>query len=194
MDSERRIVVGPKSGKDAEGLEYSHLLISQLESQRLWYESKMAELEQTLMQQVSIPKEPEKTVVDFREVERVRGELTMVVKEKRALERRLDRVSEGLDTLTAKYQEEREINEALRRNQESWKAEVAAKEKLLAEKEKEVNELNEQVRDLMFYLETQQKVDQSPMKDELQGGTIVVEERQNASPSVGAKKKPRGKR
>ncbi|KAJ3213400.1 hypothetical protein HDU67_002932 [Dinochytrium kinnereticum] len=175
---------GPKS--DEMGLEYSYILISQLESQRLWYESKMAELEQSLVHQISEasavdpkPHEQESTDERQKELDRLRIQMTAVVKEKRVLERRIDRLSESFNTLETKYQEEKEINEALRRNQDSWRTQLQAKEKELEEKEKALADMADQVRDLMFYLETQQKVDQSPLKDELQGGTIVIEDKPN---------------
>ncbi len=46
----------------------------------------------------------------------------------------------------------------------------------IQQKEQEMKELREQVRDLMFYLETQKKVEESPdrTKQELQGGQVHV--------------------
>ena len=46
----------------------------------------------------------------------------------------------------------------------------------IQQKEREMKELQEQVRDLMFYLETQKKVEASPedTRQELQKGHVVV--------------------
>ena len=57
-------------------------------------------------------------------------------------------------------------------------------------KDKEIGELKEQVRDLMFYLEAQAKVKDSPMKDEIEGGSVVVGE----ASSEASRKPPKGGR
>lgn len=46
----------------------------------------------------------------------------------------------------------------------------------IQQKEQEMKELQEQVRDLMFYLETQKKIEESPdtTKEELQSGQVVL--------------------
>ena len=41
-------------------------------------------------------------------------------------------------------------------------------------KDKEIQELKEQVRDLMFFLEAKEKVGESPYKDEIEEGNIIV--------------------
>ena len=45
-------------------------------------------------------------------------------------------------------------------------------------KDKEVTELKEQVRDLMFFLEAKEKVKDSPLKTEIEEGSIVVAEKE----------------
>ena len=45
-------------------------------------------------------------------------------------------------------------------------------------KDKEIFELKEQVRDLMFFLEAKEKVQESNFKDEIEEGDIVVPESQ----------------
>ena len=45
----------------------------------------------------------------------------------------------------------------------------------------------------MFYLDTQQKVDQSPHKQELQGGQLHIEERPVSKPKKKQGKKKGGK-
>jgi len=44
------------------------------------------------------------------------------------------------------------------------------------EKAKKIADLEEQLRDLMFYLETQQRVENSPNKAEIQQGQVIVRE------------------
>ena len=43
-------------------------------------------------------------------------------------------------------------------------------------KEREISDLKDQVRDLMFFLEGRDKVQESPLKNELEEGNIIVAE------------------
>ena len=53
-------------------------------------------------------------------------------------------------------------------------------------------DLEEQLRDVMFYLETQKHVEQSPHRDEIVGGQIVVQP--ETSPTRRQQRRPGGKR
>ena len=53
---------------------------------------------------------------------------------------------------------------------------LVAKDEELTQKSALIEDLNEQIRDLMFFIDTQNKIDQSSMKEELQSGTLVLEE------------------
>lgn len=72
----------------------------------------------------------------------------------------------------------RELNTSLLKNQNSWKTQVEnAKEAVRLAKEEtqaKVLDLEGQVRDLMFYLDTQKKIEASPHKQELQDGRVQV--------------------
>jgi BRCA1-associated protein len=186
---------------DSIGLEYTYLLTSQLESQRMWYEARLAEIQQTSATQLSelsshinnIKNQSGSELASILstlacieterdEARRERNELKLVqipnlTRDRKTLEKRLEKTIERLAMLEREYEEEREINDALRKNQDNWKAQLDAREKDLLEKNKLVDDLNEQVRDLMFFLETQKTVDQSPLKEELQNGTVVLEEK-----------------
>ena len=87
------------------------------------------------------------------------------------------------------------MNECLSTNQKLWRDRVEALESkidvTIQQKESEMRELQEQVRDLMFYLETQKKVEASPedTRQELQKGHVVVPTPPAATPSRKHKKK-----
>jgi len=74
--------------------------------------------------------------------------------------------------------EEKEINKHRGTDHEKWQALVKKletdHEKYVAEKTAEIADLKEQVRDLMFFLEGQQKINESSLKDELVSGQVVV--------------------
>jgi hypothetical protein len=66
-----------------------------------------------------------------------------------------------------------QVNNALKANQTAWKEKVEETQKKLEDdsKDKRIQELEEQIRDLMFYIETRQKVETD---SELAGGDMVV--------------------
>ncbi|KAJ3117216.1 hypothetical protein HDU96_007644 [Phlyctochytrium bullatum] len=197
-----QMFTGASDKGDYVDIEYSNLLVSQLESQRLWYEAKIAELENTYLLRLSEATESlEQKTAPSREaaaasssssdyatdLRNVQIQLANVLKSKKQFEKRLGRAEENYSQLKAMLEEERHISESLRKNQESLKLALAEKEKELMEKERALQETSEQLRDVMFYLETQQRVNESPMKDELQQGSILIEE--TPKPSKGKKKR-----
>ena len=99
-------------------------------------------------------------------------------KEKAKIETKLSQMSLKVGKLTAELSEEKQLNKSPRQNQDEWQTRLKRAEieiNVIKEvKDKEITELKEQVRDLMFYLEAQSKVKESSMKDEIEGGSIVV--------------------
>ncbi|KAJ3400518.1 hypothetical protein HDU80_006869, partial [Chytriomyces hyalinus] len=190
--------------EEALGLEYSLLLSHQLESQRHWFEEQMA------AQAAANTSLMEALRQEFQESMQVRVEAAHVeaakqcqlgfneeqkawIRDRERLEKKLDKTLDRMQLVERQFQEEREINDGLRENQDALKLQLARREKEILEKGKQVEELNEQVRDLMFYLEAQQKVDASPLKNELQSGTVVLEQVQEPS-AVGTSSKSKGKK
>ncbi|KAF9436621.1 hypothetical protein BGZ76_003462 [Entomortierella beljakovae] len=183
---------------DAIGVEYTYLLTSQLESQRLYFDAQMAALTAQLTQVNKDAKEWEKEAALLNERNRElmlmsevleKEKLPSLVREKKASEKRLEKMQEKLQQMEQRYEEEKEMNVGLRTNQDSFKVR-------LQEKEAEIQDLQEQVRDMMIYLDTQQKIEASPIKDELVGGTIEVvaptlTSSSSASPSGGPRRKGR---
>lgn len=90
------------------------------------------------------------------------------------------------------------MNKCLSSNQKLWRDRVESLEEkidvTIQQKEKEMKELQEQVRDLMFYLETQKKVEASPedTRQELQKGQVVMPAA--AAPSTTPSRKHRKKK
>ncbi|KAI9339917.1 hypothetical protein BDR26DRAFT_861814 [Obelidium mucronatum] len=174
-----------ESGEDVLGLEYSVLLSSQLESQRCWYEEKMdaltiesSEKVQELAHELENLQKEKQTVENerdsiLRDATCARKQLEdRFARDRDRLEKKFDKVMERVAGLEKAFAEERQINEGLRQNQDVFLQQIQEKDKQLAEKTKQVEDLTDQVRDLMFYLETQQKVNESP---ELQNGDVVIE-------------------
>ncbi|KAF9905056.1 hypothetical protein EC991_002065 [Linnemannia zychae] len=175
LPSQHSVQVGQEK-LDAIGLEYTYLLTSQLESQRLYFDAQMAAMTAQLAQLNKEAKDWEQEAVLMEQKNRElailaetleKEKMPMLVKEKKAAEKRMEKMQERLQVLERQYEEEKEMNVGLMTNQESIRTK-------LQEKEAEIVELQEQVRDMMIYLDTQQKIEASSIKDELVNGTVGV--------------------
>ncbi|XP_062512359.1 BRCA1-associated protein-like [Corticium candelabrum] len=166
---------------DSLTLEYTHMLTSQLDSQRLYFEEKMARMEKEALDQVTALEDRSRKYKE--EMERLECQLHDDGKSKRKLEKRIEQLTTRLSKAEEEVKEEKEMNKCLRDNQQALKEKIE-RDHFEWEKrhEDEVHELSEQIRDLMFYVETQQKMERvsDEQKQELQDGQIVVE-----SPSEG---------
>lgn len=61
-----------------------------------------------------------------------------------------------LNATIADLNEERQLGKALRKNQEKFQFKIAELDAKYVEKEKEIVELKEQLRDLMFFIDAKQ--------------------------------------
>jgi BRCA1-associated protein len=174
---------------DALQLEYTYLLTSQLESQRVYFEEKLAMIEQVSNEQIQSVEARCKASVA--EGERLEGRITELQKEKKSLEKKCTSLQQRLDKQSELLKEEKELNKALTADQNKWKIHVRSLEdklqNVVTKNEKEISSLQDQVRDLMFYLDTQKKVTDSPSKQDIQEGHVVVT--QSSAPPKKSKKK-----
>jgi BRCA1-associated protein len=95
-------------------------------------------------------------------MERLECQLQETIKAKRKLEKKFDQATARLSKAENEICEEKEMNKYLRENQRELREKV---ERENAERERrhreEVQDLTDQVRDLMFYVETQQKMEKA---------------------------------
>lgn len=123
--------------------------------------------------------------------------LLSVTKEKNKTESKLNQVTGKLGKLSHDLSEEKQMNECLRKNQDEWQKKLERVEEKLSsactEKDKEIAELKEELRDLRFFLEAQSQIAQSSMKEEIQGGNVSVGEAA-ASGGLSAKGQKGGKK
>ncbi|KAI1303193.1 BRCA1-associated protein [Halotydeus destructor] len=178
---------------EAVQLEYTYLLTNQLEIQRHHYEKRINRI--TADAQREIEEIKDKNSNDHEQHDKVNARVQLLTKEKQAHEKKISNLTTRMSKVIADLQEEIEINKCLRQNQEGWQKKLDETEKRLKQvtedKEKEVAELKDQVRDLMFFLEAQQKLQDVPeaTREEIEGGQIVM------SPSTStAKPRSKGKR
>ncbi|KAG7399884.1 hypothetical protein PHYBOEH_007745 [Phytophthora boehmeriae] len=161
-------------------VEYNFLLKSQLEEQRLYYERLLARVDEGENRQLRNAHEQER--------------------------KHLKKANAALAEKTKKLEEEltfvRELNKSLIENQKQWKERVRVLEEEKVKNEQDtalrIGDLEGQVRDLMFYLDTQSKVEQSAHREEILGGTIQIESQpasnQSSSTKSSTRRKSKGRR
>uniref|UniRef100_H3AWI6 BRCA1-associated protein n=1 Tax=Latimeria chalumnae TaxID=7897 RepID=H3AWI6_LATCH len=163
---------------DSLQLEYSYLLTSQLESQRIYWENKIVRLEKNTAEEITNMKTKFKETIE--KCDNLEQKLSHLFKEKQALEKKCTQLNAKVAKLTTELKEEQEMNKCLRANQAQLQNSLKEEEKKLLEaceqKDLQIADLQEQLRDVMFYLETQQKINQMPAdtRQEIQEGQINI--------------------
>ncbi|KAF9531742.1 BRCA1-associated protein 2-domain-containing protein [Crepidotus variabilis] len=190
---------------EAIGIEYSYLLTSQLDSQREYYEEQMGELR---VQVVELKELMEK-LSDGLKYEQARGEeesrkrkadadhLITLTKEKQKAENRADKMTELAKRLEKELKEERAVSAGLMSNLGKLRVKGEEDEKEKKVFEGKVKELEDQVRDVMFFLDAQKKiVDGEGVESEAAGGSIEVLQTQEpeGTDKLNGKKKKKKKK
>ncbi|XP_023680325.1 BRCA1-associated protein [Paramormyrops kingsleyae] len=163
---------------DALQLEYSYLLTSQLESQRIYWENKIVHLEKDTAEEINNMKAKFKETIE--KCDSLERKLADVTKERQSMEKKCSQLTAKVSKLSQELKEEQEMNKCLRANQAELQVRLRDEEsragEATAQQEVRVAELQEQVRDLMFYLETQQQISQMPedTRQEIQEGQINI--------------------
>uniref|UniRef100_A0AAA9RVS2 BRCA1-associated protein n=1 Tax=Bos taurus TaxID=9913 RepID=A0AAA9RVS2_BOVIN len=214
---------------DALQLEYSYLLTSQLESQRIYWENKIVRIEKDTAEeptkilypwnfpgkntgvgchflcqrifpiqgsnlhllcllhwQINNMKTKFKETIE--KCDSLEHRLNDLLKEKQSVERKCTQLNTKVAKLTTELKEEQEMNKCLRANQVLLQNKLKEEERVLKEtcdqKDLQITEIQEQLRDVMFYLETQQKINHLPAetRQEIQEGQINIAMASASSP------------
>jgi len=173
------------------GMEYTYLLTSQLESQRLYFEEKVAKAADKASSATSSAEkatvEATAAVASLRSFEEKYNHLTQEVmpsleKAKARAEAKAQKFAEMARHMEKEWKEEKRVNEGLLER-------VKFLDNENTERGKEVAELKEQVRDLMFFLQAREKM--GDVGEDVQEGVITVGD---APKEGGKKKKGKGRR
>ncbi|VDL81826.1 unnamed protein product [Nippostrongylus brasiliensis] len=177
-DTEGKVVEYQRGGAEGESeekkdkldgikLEYTCLLTSQLESQRLYFEARLADMERAMnnmekMAQAQIDDLEQKLSTSTSECKDLRKQMEEVTVAKQANEKKHSQAVNKLSKVTAELKAEREMNEMLRADQQLWKTKVSDLEKKCITCEQQfsvrINELQQQVSDLMLHFDAQAKI------------------------------------
>lgn len=173
---------------EAVQLEYTYLLAQQLESQRKYYEKLLKDCDKQCQKKVSeINCKHKKTAEDLLELQ---IKFKQLEKDKGALDRKLIATRTKLTKTQTLLNEEKQMNKCLTMNQEQFQKKLEEQERELNEKASKIIELEEQQRDLMFYVEARDKIDNSVCENvvsrsEMDDSQIVFQQQQpNSSASL----------
>jgi BRCA1-associated protein len=192
----------PRVKVDNLRLEWGQMLSSQLESQRIYYEEKIAESADKAAISSAQAKRVTKEIAEYKEdVQTIREELDALKAAVPSLERdverekrRADKSSELARKLTGSLQEEKKVSEGLLTRVEHVNGEVETLRRRLAALEAEKGELEEMNRDLTMFISGQQKLKElesegKVTQEEVAEGTAGVPEEKRRGKGKGKGKR-----
>jgi BRCA1-associated protein len=197
---------GPADALSAEkieaiGIEYSYLLTSQLDSQRSYYEEQSTDLKRQveeltrLVGTLSAEFEKERDVFKRQEDRRRLDEATRMAgleKDKAKAEKKAEKVADLVKTLQKELKEERAVSEGLLKNLGKMKERVELSDVEKKDLTSKIADLQDQVRDVMFFLEAKAKIEEgSGPVAEAAGGSIEMLTPAREIPRTSRKKSPR---
>ncbi|KAA1468807.1 zf-UBP-domain-containing protein [Dentipellis sp. KUC8613] len=184
---------------EAIGIEYSYLLTSQLDSQRAYYEGQIGDLRgevadlKRMVERLGGDMEKERKEAKVEKAERAKEEserLAEVERDKAKAERRAEKMAEIARNFEKELREERAVSEGLLKNLEKSKERAAEVEKEKTALEGKVNDLEDELRDVMFFLEARAKIEEGGGPEtEAAGGSIELPASSTASRRKAGKKK-----
>ncbi|KAJ7089688.1 hypothetical protein B0H15DRAFT_922567 [Mycena belliarum] len=195
---------GPADALSAEkieaiGIEYSYLLTSQLDSQRAYYEEQTLELHtqvgelRGILERLSSEFEKERVATKEDTAQRKQDEearMVSLTKDKAKAEHRAEKLTDLARRLEKELSAERAVSEGLLKNLGKAKERLEQSEKDRAESAAKIEELQEQLRDVMFFLEAKTKIEQGGgVEAEAAGGSIEVGNVPSPKSNVRKKKK-----
>ncbi|KAH9066668.1 hypothetical protein EDB87DRAFT_1671970 [Lactarius vividus] len=189
---------------EAIGIEYSYLLTSQLDSQRAFYEEQTTALQaevvdlKVVVSQLRQEAESSRAAAAAEESRRRREEeerLSEILRDKQRFEKKSERFAEVARTLEKELRGERAVSGGLLNNLEAVQKRAEEGEAERVALAQRVQELEDQVRDVMFFLEARTKIEAGEESmAEVAGGDISVPTPQpsagpSATKTLGKKKK-----
>ncbi|KAK0183329.1 hypothetical protein PV327_001380 [Microctonus hyperodae] len=178
---------------DAVQLEFTYLLTSQLETQRQYFEDRLNRIEQRSSLDITDLREKLAQITD--ENSQFKEKLLAVNREKQILEKKLQHSNLKFNQIQSELKEEKDLREALQQNQISWQSKQKQLQNEYTEykniKENEFKDMQEQIRDLMFFLDAQKQIENSSDKNDIAGGTIIVPETSNVVKPTRSRKQHR---
>jgi BRCA1-associated protein len=172
------------------GIDYANLLNQQLARQQEWFEHQLSKIEALNCEQISILiGENEHNRNNYLMLKHQIAALEGETKQKDAkiekLTKKLVECNQQISELDSDLSEEKTMNNGMVENQKYLQGKIKELEDGVCQKDNEMEELKDQLRDLMFFLDTQSKVaDNEELKE-----AVVVGVSTKESPKKGGRKK-----
>lgn len=180
-------------------MQYSQILQRALDDQRDSYEEQTKDLKrklddtqrklEILSNEFDQRVREEREIYDRRQKEDEEKRVQLE-KEHQKSERKSERMTELSRKLDKELREERAVSEGLMKNLGKMKERMEASEKEKEEMSSKISELEDQMRDVMFYLEARDKIETGEgAESEAAGGSIELRPTESRTPRGGRKKK-----
>lgn len=185
---ERNQVVNRDEKVDSITLEYTYLLTMQLDSQRLFFEERLNKMEDKSRSEIDETEFKLKEHISANSS--LKENLAVLNKEKNTLEKKHSTFLYKFNKIQNDLNVEKELNKCLTTNQELYQSKLTNLEEKLKksdqEKSLEIEDLQSQLRDVMFYLDAQSKMAKSSdvTSEEIQGSQMVIQQDEAATPSI----------
>mmetsp|Transcript_7367 Transcript_7367/g.13067 ORF Transcript_7367/g.13067 Transcript_7367/m.13067 type:complete len:638 (-) Transcript_7367:29-1942(-) len=185
-----------KTGKKQELLvsEFNSLLASQMTAQRRYYEEKQREQEKE--QQISLAALMKKKSLAAAATEEMQGQLQHLALANGAAEEDIVKLAAQEDVMLRQLRALEGLNEKIAGEQRSYEAaqeDVRAQARQAKEKRsQEVQELQQQLKDLELYIQMQRRCERSHDAADLQGGVVVITESDTRGTGRGRRTRRRG--
>lgn len=161
---------------DAVQLEFTYLLTSQLDTQRQYFEERLSRVEQAATTEAELLRE--RIAQLQKQLQRMEESAAKTERERQAAERRVSQLSQRLSHAHTELTDERQLGAALRSNQHDWQQKLSKLEsrhqQMRLDKDSEIAELKEQIRDLMFYIDAGRAISESADREDIAAGTVTV--------------------
>jgi BRCA1-associated protein len=178
--------------------EYSSLLTTQLEAQRAFFEGELSKALSRVQanSEERIDQLSAQVTTLQQRTQQAESTAQRSVREARRLEQRLQQQQQRVIELEKENGFLHEVNKSLQENQDQWKQRLAeAKAQYgtdLQKKEAALEDLQDQVRDLSFFIEAGKAIEKAECADVADGGVVKVKDTSPAKPA--AFRKPRQRR
>ncbi|GIY59957.1 BRCA1-associated protein [Caerostris extrusa] len=165
----------------------------ELEAQRHYFEDRLTRIESEALKQLEEMKEKTKHAVDERK--QLEEKLSRVTRDKQSMDKKISQLTSKINKIATELKDEKEMNKCLRQNQALWQQKLNIADKTIKDirdtKDREISDLQDQVRDLMFYFDAKDKLMDVPnvSSQEIQEGQIVIGEASGTSSSTKHRKK-----
>ncbi|PKI84753.1 hypothetical protein MVES_001088 [Malassezia vespertilionis] len=161
-------VLNEKMG--AIGLEYSNMIVSQLDSQRIYYEGLLAATRAERVPREEKDKWRTETEAARAQCTALEAEMTRCRSDQHKHETQLRRALESMRTLRKQYDDEKSVSDGLYQHVQKLQAEQASLKS-------KVQELGEELRDMMFFVSARDKIedlDQGAAPESGKGGDAFI--------------------